>query len=53
MGTQYCSVIFYHNNKQKEEAEAAKDHVGKELKKTIVTQIVRFQKFYPAEGHHQ
>ena len=54
MGSQYRSVIFYHNEKQKETAE----HVMKELKdkkvwdNPIVTQVVQFKKFYKAENYH-
>jgi len=54
-GTQYRSVIFYHNAKQKEEAEnikAALDKAGL-YKKPIVTEISPFTAFYKAEDYHQ
>lgn len=46
VGTQYRSVIFYHDQKQKEAAEKSK-------KPSFVTQIVPFDKFYKAEEYHQ
>ena len=54
-GTQYRSVIFYHNEKQKELAEEYKKKLGaaKVFKKPIVTQIVAFKQFYPGEDYHQ
>ncbi|HPD82946.1 MAG: peptide-methionine (S)-S-oxide reductase MsrA [Alphaproteobacteria bacterium] len=55
VGTQYRSVIFYHNEDQKKEAEAAvaaatKDH---DWKDEIVTKIEPAQTFWPAEEYHQ
>jgi peptide-methionine (S)-S-oxide reductase len=54
VGTQYRSVVFYHNDEQKKAAEEMKaklesDHVWDD---PIVTQIVPFEKFYPAEAYH-
>ena len=46
VGTQYRSVIFYHNDKQKEIAEKSKQP-------SFVTQILPFDKFYKAEEYHQ
>ena len=53
VGTQYRSVIFYANPKQKGAAERAKQGALKEWKKPIVTEVVPFKAFYPAEDHHQ
>jgi peptide-methionine (S)-S-oxide reductase len=55
VGTQYRSVIFYHNEKQKESAEYYKDKITREniWDKPIVTEITAFTKFYPAEDYHQ
>lgn len=55
IGTQYRSVIFYHDDKQKETAEAvkAKYEQSGRWKKSIVTEIVPFEKFYKAEDYHQ
>lgn len=54
-GTQYRSVIFYHDEKQKEEAEESKKEVEKEglWEDSIVTQIVPYTNFYPAENYHK
>ena len=55
VGTQYRSVIFYHNEKQKELAE----HYRKKLDasgiydKPIVTEIVPYEVMYKAENYHQ
>ena len=54
-GTQYRSVIFYHNDEQKKSAEEFKkqlDASGK-LKRPIVTEISPFTEFFPAENYHQ
>jgi peptide-methionine (S)-S-oxide reductase len=55
VGTQYRSVIFYHNNEQKEKAEHYKQELDKSgiYKDPIVTEIVPFTKFYKAEEYHQ
>lgn len=55
VGTQYRSVIFYHNNEQKEKAEKYKTELDKSgaWDKPIVTEIVQFEKFYKAEDYHQ
>lgn len=54
VGSQYRSVIFYHNEKQKLAAEKSKDTVAEKWAgKTIVTQIVPADKFYKAEDYHQ
>lgn len=54
-GTQYISVIFYHNDIQKKVAENSKkkqQNSGR-YKKQIVTEIIKAQTFYPAEEYHQ
>ncbi len=55
VGTQYRSVIFYHNAEQKHLAESYKDQLNsaKAFDKPIVTEITAFSKFYPAEDYHQ
>lgn len=53
VGTQYRSVIFYHDEKQKEIAERSKERAQKRFAAPIVTQIVPFTKFWPAEEYHQ
>ncbi len=55
VGTQYRSVIFYHDEKQKQEAE----EVIKELKKQkvyqkpVVTEVTPAENFFVAEDAHQ
>ncbi len=54
-GSQYRSVIFYHDNTQKELAEKSKQELeasGK-WKRPVVTQIVPAAPFYAAEDYHQ
>jgi peptide-methionine (S)-S-oxide reductase len=55
IGTQYRSVIFYHNEEQKEKAESSKTELNKAeiWKDPIVTEIVPFTNFYEAEKYHQ
>lgn len=52
-GTQYRSVVFYHNEKQKRLAEKAKIAAQSDFSKPIVTEIVPLKKFYKAEDYHQ
>ncbi len=54
-GTQYRSVIFYHNEGQKQKAEFYKNKLTEEKfwDKPIITEITKFEKFYPAEDYHQ
>ena len=55
VGTQYRSVIFYHNLKQKIIAEESKVALENEkiYPEKIVTEIVPFISFYPAEHYHK
>lgn len=55
VGTQYRSVIFYHNAEQKSKAEAYKEKLNAEkvFNKDVVTEIVPFKEFYKAEDYHQ
>jgi peptide-methionine (S)-S-oxide reductase len=55
VGTQYRSVIFYHNEEQKKIAEEMKNRLGtaQVWEDPIVTQIVAFDTFYKAEDYHQ
>ncbi len=54
-GRQYRTVIFYHDDEQKRIAEASKSELAKSgrFDKPIVTEIVKFTRFYPAEDYHQ
>jgi peptide-methionine (S)-S-oxide reductase len=55
VGPQYRSVVFFHNEHQKELAQ----HYIKELNDSkawanpVVTTVEPFQKFYAAENYHQ
>jgi peptide-methionine (S)-S-oxide reductase len=55
IGTQYKSVIFYYDEKQKKLAEESKNKMEKSGKfnKPIVTEIVQAKTFYKAEEYHQ
>jgi peptide methionine sulfoxide reductase msrA/msrB len=54
-GSQYRSIIFYHDEEQRKLAEKSKDALDRSgrFKKPVVTEIIRFTKFYEAEGYHQ
>lgn len=53
IGTQYKSVIFYHNDSQKKEAIASKNSMQKKFRDKIVTEILPAKEFYKAEEYHQ
>ncbi|MAT53209.1 MAG: peptide-methionine (S)-S-oxide reductase [Bacteroidetes bacterium] len=54
VGTQYRSVIFYHNEEQKAIAERLKQEFAPTLwDDPIVTEISPFTAFYEAEEYHQ
>jgi peptide-methionine (S)-S-oxide reductase len=55
VGTQYRSVIFYHNSSQKAAAEQAIKEIGaaKIWDAPIVTEVEPFKAFYKAESYHQ
>lgn len=52
-GTQYRSVIFYHNEKQKEIAEVVLAEIAPYYENTIVTEVSAFPIFYEAGKEHQ
>lgn len=54
IGSQYRSVIFYHDENQKKIAEQYKARLTNEKvwDKPIVTEISKLEKFYPAEDYH-
>ena len=53
VGTQYRSVVFYHNEAQREAAEIAKKNAAGIWENTIVTEISPLPDYYPAEDYHQ
>ena len=54
-GTQYRSIAFYRNDAEKKiiEDEMARIAASKKYSGRIVTQVVPFSAFYPAEAYHQ
>lgn len=55
IGTQYRSVIYYHDDEQKKLAEKTRDAVDKsgKWKNPVVTQVLPATDFYRAEEYHQ
>ncbi len=55
VGTQYRSAIFWHDPGQRAVAEQviADLEKGRVFRRPIVTQVVPFTSFYPAESYHQ
>lgn len=54
-GTQYTTAIFYHNAAQEKLAQASKQQLAQMdvFGKPIVTPVLDFTTFYPAEDYHQ
>lgn len=54
-GSSYRTAIFYHNEKQKQLAEASKHSLerSQRFEKPLVTEILPATTFYPAEDYHQ
>ena len=55
VGTQYRSGIYYNNDEQKQVALASKEAIDKSgtCRNSVVTEILPFTNFYPAEDYHQ
>lgn len=55
VGTQYRSVVFYHDEQQRERAEYYKSKLDEQrvFDDPIVTEISELEVFYPAENYHQ
>lgn len=53
VGTQYRSIIFYTDDRQKSAAETSRDAAQKLWDKPIVTKIQPLEAFYPAEDYHR
>lgn len=51
-GSQYNSVIFYHNKEQEEKARKYKEKLIRQGTR-VATRIEKAGKFYPAEEYHQ
>lgn len=52
-GTQYRSIILYHDDAQRIAAEQSKAAAQAKFARPIVTEIVPMREFYPAETYHQ
>jgi peptide-methionine (S)-S-oxide reductase len=52
-GTQYRSVILYHDETQKKAAEKSKNAAQAKFGGKIVTEVAPLKKFYAAEDYHQ
>jgi len=55
IGPQYRSIILYHDEQQKQTAEeiVRELEASGSLSRPVVTEVVPFQVFYPAEEYHQ
>ena len=55
VGTQYRSIIFYHDETQQEIAEHSRKQADASdlWDNAIVTEVVPLTRFYPAEDYHQ
>ena len=53
IGTQYRSVIFYKDEGQKKVAEKAKEEAQRDRKEPVVTEIVPYENFFPADPSHK
>ncbi|MEO8769853.1 MAG: peptide-methionine (S)-S-oxide reductase MsrA [Ferruginibacter sp.] len=54
-GTEYRSIAFYRNEKEKQvvQAEINRVNASKKYSSKVVTEVIPFTKFYPAEDYHQ
>ena len=53
VGSQYRSIILYHDDEQKRAAWRSKEKAQRRFQDPIVTEIVPLKKFWPAEAYHQ
>lgn len=53
VGTQYRSIVFYHDDEQKEKTEASVKEFLSKFTKPIVTEVKPLEVFYKAEAYHQ
>jgi peptide methionine sulfoxide reductase msrA/msrB len=54
-GEQYRTLIFYHTEEQKQQAERSRKLLNESgrFKAPVITEIRKFDAFYPAEDYHQ
>ncbi|WP_121667622.1 peptide-methionine (S)-S-oxide reductase MsrA [Mesonia aquimarina] len=53
IGSQYRSIIFFQNEKQKEIIDAKIAKLNKQYNNEVAAEVMPFQKFWDAEGYHQ
>lgn len=53
VGSQYRSIILYRNDEQRKVAEEFIEEKRSEYDDSIVTEVVKLEKFWPAEEEHQ
>lgn len=53
VGTQYRSIILYHNDAQRAAAEGSKEEAAAQFDRPVVTEILPLTKFFAAEDAHQ
>ena len=53
IGTQYRSIILFHNEDQRREAELVREEIQDSIGRPVVTEIVPLGEFYAAEEYHQ
>jgi peptide-methionine (S)-S-oxide reductase len=52
-GSQYRSIVLYNTEEQKKEVTNYIKNAQKNFNKPIVTEVVKLDKFYPAETYHK
>jgi peptide-methionine (S)-S-oxide reductase len=53
VGSQYRSIVLYHDDDQRRRAEAYVEALGGEYDEDVVTEVVPLETFYEAEEYHQ
>jgi peptide-methionine (S)-S-oxide reductase len=53
VGTQYRSIVLYHDDEQREQAQAYIDALDEEYDDEVVTELDPLESFYEAEEYHQ
>ena len=53
VGSQYRSIVLYHDDTQREQAAAYIEALGPEYDDDVVTEVEPIERFYAAAEHHQ
>jgi len=53
VGTQYRSIILYHDEQQRQAAAESIDAISKRIGRRVTTELKPLTTFYPAERYHQ